>query len=213
MDENPYQSSPAELVTRTRNKATESEGKMPWWFVWTPFLLILILCSGALYYSRPEKIASIRLAETHVASVFAEGPFHYEPPGYLSIEIRDQTRKVVPRYSFVGIGTERVPNVPFGVAESDDGSIIALTQSNDIVFMFNLESEECCPPPGWSIVDFAPHLAERLLASFASRPELTCSRLERFKRYASVLEMRGKRMHAEAAAKPVSEEESSPSAR
>lgn len=143
---------------------------------------ILLCCSGIVFYSRPEEVAELHLSGSYRARIFAEGSFHYEPPGYLSIEVFDNGNVVVPRYKFVGIGPERVPTCPFAVLTSKDGSVAALVQNNDVQFMVDLVTGECWPPPNWNVAEFAPGLADRLFAGFAARPDVTFSRLEHLKR-------------------------------
>lgn len=149
------------------------------------FGAIVLCCSGIVVYSRPENIAQLQLSPSLTARIFAEGAVYYEPPGYLSIEVLDGDKIIIPRYAFVGIGPERVPKTPFSLVASDDHRVAVLIQGNDIQFMMDLETREYWPPCNWNVVELAPDLADRLLASFASHPELTCSRLDMFKKQAA----------------------------
>ncbi len=154
----------------------------------------LLCCSGILFYSQPEEISQLPLSDSCTAIIFAEGSFHYEPPGYLSIEVLDNGNVVVPRYKFVGIGPERVPEPPFTAITSDDGTVAALIQNKDVQFMIDFESGEYWPPSDWNVAQFAPDLADRLFLSLASHHELTFSRLESMKRYAEFKKSRNKRL-------------------
>lgn len=177
--------------------SAKAQAKIAAVFVALIFGSVLLCCSGVIFYSQPEEISKLQLSRSLTAKIFAECPFHYEPPGYLSIEVLDDGKVVVPRYRFVGIGPERVPETPFTVITSEDGSVAALIQDDDIQFMIDLASRECWPPPNWNVVQFAPDLADRLFASLASHHELTFSRLEGLKRYAALQKSRNKPMHAE----------------
>ena len=142
--------------------------------------LAAIVCSGLSLGLGPEHFASVTLADGCIAHLYAEGPLHYEPPGYLSVAVVDDERTVVPRYPFVGIGGERVPHDPYTAISTNDRSTVALKQGNDIAFMLHRPSGKFWPPANWTYYDFSPTLAQEMLDDLlVDNPGLTCQRLLR----------------------------------
>ena len=119
--------------------------------------------SYAKWHSGPERIATIALSDDCTAMVYAEGPFLYEPPGYLSIEVNDRGRTIVPRYQFMGEGSEPALRLRFTVARSSDGLIAALKHGSDVVFMVDLGTGRYWPPEDWYDENLTPELVEELL--------------------------------------------------
>lgn len=113
--------------------------------------------------SRPELIATLELSDEATAYVYAEGELLYEGPGYLSLEVQTQSKTLVPLYEFTDSSGDPVPEHPFSVTRSRNGTVAAVTQFKDAVFIIDFGTGEYWPPSGWDFSKFNPELGARLL--------------------------------------------------
>lgn len=134
-----------------------------------------------------EQIATLQLSDEATAFINAEGEFLYEPPGYLSLQVQTSSRVLVPQYDFKPDHGSRVPELPLSTARSDDGTVSAVTQFKDAVFIIDFETGEYWPPSGWSYLRFNPELGDRLLEKLNEDTpgNYTCYLLEELKRQAA----------------------------
>lgn len=100
------------------------------------------LGTGALFLTlyflmRHEELVVLRVDERRVVTIYAEGEFFYEPPGYISCEITSDGRVVVPERHFWAIGDERIPNGPFSAISGENGKLLAITLSGDVRFIYD----------------------------------------------------------------------------
>ena len=137
-------------------------------------VLLLGCCGFVAWGSKPERVSRFEPAPDCVIEVWAEPSFHYEPPGYVSVEVRDGGRTAVPRTKFLPVGPERVPRA-FTAFASADGRVVGLRQGNAVRFLLDRPSGRYWPPAGWSSPAPAAGLAAGLLAPFwVKNPRWRC---------------------------------------
>ncbi len=137
--------------------------------------------------SGPELIATLKLSDEATAFVYAEGELLYEGPGYLSLEVQTKWKSVVPLYDFAADSGDRVPEHPFSAARSRNGTVAAVTQFRDVVFIIDFGTGEYWPPSGWDYWKFNPELGARLLGKIneGTPGKYTCYFLEALKQQAA----------------------------
>lgn len=145
-------------------------------------LLLMAACLvGLRMVGGPERVAEIALDANATAIIWAEGEMLYEPPGYLTIEVRrGDGGPAVPPYPFQPIGPKRVPGVPFELIGPTD-NVAGLRQGNEIAFLIDLQTAEHWPPRNWdwSFLDIATF--ERLRERLGTTADgLGCERVVRF---------------------------------
>lgn len=154
----------------------------------SPLVLIVLCCAGFVLNMGPEQIARLNLSSNLQANVYAEGSAHFEPPGYLSVEVVDDSSIKVPRYSFFAVGSQRVPSEPLTSRTTSDLRYAGITKYDDAIFMIDLQTYEYWPPRNWSYDDFSPEIASRMLAELRKEfPLTTCTRCD------ELLEMKANR--------------------
>ena len=111
-----------------------------WWPITHRLLLFKIHLGGLvslvawgvgwfLLHLGHETIATFAVDDRTTLRITAEGAAHYEPPGYLSFEVRRGGRVLIPERSFLGVGPERVPHGRFALLTCPGSSVVAVTHN------------------------------------------------------------------------------------
>ena len=150
-----------------------------------PFLISLL--SGAAifllfgYLMRHEQIASFEVGPWTV-NVYAEGAFHYEPPGYIYFELKQWGQTRIPQRRFMGVGPERKPVQPFRLVATSDEETVALVLNNEVQMIHEFSSGYTWPGPYMHVTETQWQTAEMLLQRLrAANPEIRCSRQESYR--------------------------------
>lgn len=135
------------------------------------------------WLSQPHFLNEVSIGEQCVARLYSEPEFLYEPPGYISIAVWKSGNETVPRYQFMPDHGNRLPNVPFSAAISASGTVGCVKHFNDVVFMIDVEKQVFWPPCDWNVVNFAPDMADTMLADLnvGRDTPFTCNRLDKLK--------------------------------
>jgi len=143
MDQNPYGSPPQAI------QAGPQRQLLP--LIVTAVLILatpVAFCVGCLaLYGPREQVARIELPRGRVLHVYAEGAFHYEPPGFVYCEILEAEQVVLPERPFMGVGSERTPSGWFDAITSGDENVGALVHNGDIVLMHRFSDSRTWPGP------------------------------------------------------------------
>lgn len=143
------------------------------------FGAIIAVCSGVAWNMSAEEVTSISMGDGLTATIYAEGQVHYEPPGFLSIEVHQHGRELVPRFKYIGIGAERVPNEKYVSWRCESTDVAALAHGTDVQFMLDLRDGRTWPPARWTLYDCKPDIGSELLGRLRTcHTELTCERLD-----------------------------------
>lgn len=145
---------------------------------------LAVLCSGCLLLlNQGDVLQQWKLPTGKVLTVYAEPAFHYEPPGYLTFDVRQDGRLTIPERRFMPIGIERVPTVPFQLVVKDNGNVIALVHGRDVKMMHEFSTNSTFPGRYAVVDEENVKLAERLLAIIVVNEEgWSCSELENYRR-------------------------------
>lgn len=157
---------------------------------WQDYLMLgtVVLATGALFVtlcllSRDEELAVLRVDDRSVVTIYAEGEFFYEPPGYIYCEITRDGRVVVPRRRFMGIGPERVPSGRFSTTLADDGVLLAITLDGDVRLLYDFANRLSWPGPYTNTDERNYAFAKVALADLAVNGiEPPCSGLRHYER-------------------------------
>ncbi len=147
-----------------------------------------VLGTGALvltmgFLMRHEKLAVLRVDDRRVVTIYAEGEFFYEPPGYISCEIRSDGRVVVPERCFMGVGSERIPSGQFSTISGDEGTLLAIALDGDVCFLYDFANGLSWPGPYTNTDERNYAFAKVALSDLAvDGIEPPCSALRKFER-------------------------------
>lgn len=134
----------------------------------------LVLLIG--YLMRPEQLASFQVGPWTI-NVYAEGEFHYEPPGYIYFELKQWGQTRIPQRRFMQVGPERKPMQHFGLVTSSDQEIIAIVLNNEIEMIHEFSSGYTWPGPYTNVTEPQWQIAELLLQRLrAANPGIRCTR-------------------------------------
>lgn len=132
---------------------------------------------------RDEQIASFTIGPHLAINVYAEGDFHYEPPGYIYFELRQWGEIRVPRRRFMGIGPERKPSQKFTLIRTPDDEVAALVLNGEVQMIHEFSSGYTWPGPYTNVTEPQWQIAELLLQRLRSEhPEVRCPRQDWYRR-------------------------------
>jgi hypothetical protein len=149
--------------------------------------LICVLPGVALfvllgYLMRHEQLASFQIGHRTI-NVYAEGDFHYEPPGYIYFELKQWGQTRIPQRRFMGIGPERKPRQDFTLITTADEEIVALVLSSEVQMIHEFSSGYTWPGPYTNVTEPQWQIAEMLLQRLrATHPEVHCPRQEWYRK-------------------------------
>jgi hypothetical protein len=145
-------------------------------------LLVPTIFLPLAYLSRPEQLESFRVGPWTI-NVYAEGPFHYEPPGYIYFELKQWGQTRIPERRFMGIGGERKPSDRFGLISTPGDEVVALVLNNEVQMIHEFSSGYTWPGPYTNVTEPQWQMAELLLQRLrASNPEITCPHQDWYRR-------------------------------
>ncbi|MCG6157084.1 hypothetical protein [Rubinisphaera margarita] len=147
------------------------------------FGIFAFSCGGCwLLVGRSEHLATFTTG-SYTINVYAEAPFHYEPPGYIYFELKQWGQTRIPKRCFMGIGPERKPGQEFRLITTDDGEIAALVLNNDIQLIHEFSSGFTWPGPYTNVTEPQWQTAELMLQRLRrSNPGVSCSRQREYRR-------------------------------
>jgi hypothetical protein len=141
--------------------------------------MILALC----VLSRDEQIGTFSIGRSYTIDVYAEGDFHYEPPGYIYFELRQWGQIRVPRRRFMGIGPERKPRDKFRLVTTSDEEVAALVLNDEVQMIHEFSSGYTWPGPYTNVTEPQWQIAESLLQQLRSaHPEVRCTRQDWYRK-------------------------------
>ncbi|WP_417392077.1 hypothetical protein [Gimesia sp.] len=115
-------------------------------------ILVFLIGIGAiwagLYFldSKPaEGDFHFDLGKGRSLDIYCEGEFFYEPPGYVSYEITENGKTLVPERHFCGIGPQRVPSGRLEVLSTRDGETIAFRRNFNVMIMHDFKTNRSWP--------------------------------------------------------------------
>jgi hypothetical protein len=150
-------------------------------------LLISVLPGVALFLllflMRHEQIASFQIGAHWTINVYAEGDFHYEPPGYLYFELEQWGQTRIPQRRFMGIGPERKPAQHFSLITTSDEEVIALVLNNEVQMIHEFSSGYTWPGPYTNVTKPQWQIAEMLLQRLrVDNPAIRCPRQDWYRK-------------------------------
>jgi hypothetical protein len=142
--------------------------------IFTLPVVAFILLLG--YLMRHEQLASFQVGRWTI-NVYAEGSFHYEPPGYLYFELKEWGQTLIPERRFMGVNGERKPSQQFRLVMTPDEEIIAIVLGNDIQMIHEFSSGYTWPGPYGDVTESQWQIAEMLLPRLrTANPGIHCTR-------------------------------------
>ena len=142
--------------------------------------VLLFLLLG--YLMRPEQLASFQVGPWTI-DMYAEGEFHYEPPGYIYFELKQWGQTRIPKRRFMGIGPERKPSQRFRLVATHDEEVVALVLGNEVQMIHEFSSGYTWPGPYTNVTEPQWQMAELLLPRLrAAHPEIRCPRQDEYRR-------------------------------
>ena len=133
--------------------------------------------------SRDEQIATFSIGPSYKLDVYAEGDFHYEPPGYIYFELKQSNQIRIPRRRFMGIGPKRKPSDKFRLVMTPDEEVVALVLNDDVQMIHELSSGYTWPGPYTNVTELQWQIAETLLQQLRStHAELRCPRQDWYRK-------------------------------
>jgi hypothetical protein len=137
--------------------------------------VVLVVLLGYLM-GRHEQLASFQVGPWTI-NVFAEGGFHYEPPGYIYFQLKEWGQTLISERRFMGIGGERKPTQRFRLVMTRDEGTIAIVLENEVQMIHEFSSGYTWPGPYTNITEPQWQIAELLLQRLrAANPEIRCTR-------------------------------------
>ncbi|QDT29348.1 hypothetical protein Enr10x_47000 [Gimesia panareensis] len=85
------------------------------------------------------------LGQGRALDIYCEGEFFYEPPGYVSYQITENGKVLVPERDFCGIGSQRVPSGRLEVLSTRDGETIAFRRNFNVMIMHDFKTNRSWP--------------------------------------------------------------------
>lgn len=135
------------------------------------------------YLMRHEPLASFQVGPWTI-NVYAEGEFHYEPPGYIYFELKQWGQPRIPERRFMGIGGERKPLQRFRLVTTPDEEIIAIVLGNEVQMIHEFSSGYTWPGPYTNVTEPQWQMAELLLQRlFAADPGISCPRQDDYRKH------------------------------
>ena len=132
---------------------------------------------------RDEQLASFAIGPHLRINVYAEGDFHYEPPGYIYFELKQWGQTCVPRRRFMGIGPERKPTQEFRLITTADDEVAALVLNDEVQMIHEFSSGYTWPGPYTNVTEPQWQIAEMLLQRLRiAHPEIRCPRQDWYRR-------------------------------
>jgi hypothetical protein len=136
-----------------------------------------------MLFGRDELLATFSIGPHYTLNVYAEPEFHYEPPGYISFELKQWGQTRIPQRRFMGIGSERKPRQNFTMITSDDDEVVALLLNNEVQMIHEFSSGFTWPGPYTNVTESQWEMAELLLQKLrATNPGIRCPRQDKYRR-------------------------------
>lgn len=140
--------------------------------------LVLLLA----YLMGHEQLASFQVNPWTI-NVYAEGDFHYEPPGYIYFELKQWGQSRITERRFMGVGPERKPSQRFRLVMTPDREIVAIVLGNEVQMIHEFSSGYTWPGPYTNVTEPQWQMAELLLQRLrAANPEISCPRQDGYRR-------------------------------
>tara|TARA_E500000305_G_scaffold3796_1_gene3387 strand:- start:37676 stop:38491 length:816 start_codon:yes stop_codon:yes gene_type:complete len=113
---------------------------------------VILISVGAIwaglsyFVSKPaEGDFHFDLGKGRSLDIYCEGEFFYEPPGYVSYQITENGKVLVPERDFCGIGPQRVPSGRLEVLSTRDGETIAFRRNFNVMIMHDFKTNRSWP--------------------------------------------------------------------
>lgn len=144
---------------------------------------VIILCLLLGYLLDHERIASFTVGPNLTINVYAEGAFHYEPPGYLYFEVKEWGDTRIQQRRFMGIGPERKPSREFELIATIDDEVVALTLDNEVQMIHEFSSGFTWPDQYTRVTEIQWRMTELLLQQLqAAHPKIRCPRQDWYRK-------------------------------